>query len=137
MDFSLTDLNYLAILAAVIINQAIGSLWYSPILFGKIWAEEVGINPSDIDKKAATRGLMIGAFLSIFVYFIVAVIIGLTNTHCWSDGAFIGFILGMLVSFQSAVNFVYEDKSRKLFLINSLFNIISYSIGGTIIGLWL
>jgi hypothetical protein len=31
-------INYVAVAAATVINMVIGSLWYSPFLFGKIWA---------------------------------------------------------------------------------------------------
>jgi len=31
-------MNYVAVVVATISNMVIGSLWYSPFLFGKIWA---------------------------------------------------------------------------------------------------
>jgi xanthine/uracil permease len=136
MNFNLFDINYLAILVAAVINQAIGSQWYSLRLFGKAWAEDAKINISTVDKKVATRGLILGSILALIVYFLIAVFLQFTNSHCWSTGLLIGFLLGVLVSLQLAVYHVYESKSLRLFLINASFTVLTFSIGGTIIGLW-
>ena len=136
MSVNLAELNYLAIIAAVILSQLLGALWYSNALFAKSWLKELGITPTDIDKKAALRGMLFGALLSVFVFFIIAIILEAAEGFTWGNGAFFGFILSMLVSFQIAINYLYEGKSRKLFLINALYTIITYTIGGAIIGLW-
>ncbi|MBN2485196.1 MAG: DUF1761 domain-containing protein [Bacteroidales bacterium] len=134
MGICLADLNYLAILFAALINQVWGFLWYSPIMFGKKWAEDIGIDLRETDKKQATRGILAGMVLSVFIYFTIAVIIELTHSSGWSNGAITGFVLALLIGFQTAVNYVYEGKSRRLFLINTLFYITAYTIGGAIIG---
>jgi hypothetical protein len=36
-------INWFAILAAVIIKQAIGAFWYSPALFGPSWCKLAGV----------------------------------------------------------------------------------------------
>lgn len=136
MNCNLSEINYLAVLVAAIVNQAIGSQWYSMNLFGKAWAADAKIDVNNIDKKAATRGLILGSILALVVYFLIAVFLQMTNAHCWSNGLLIGFLLGILVSLQLGVYHVYESKSLRLFLINSSFTILTYSIGGTIIGLW-
>jgi hypothetical protein len=136
MNFTFSELNFLAILVATIINQAIGSQWYSMRLFGKAWAADNKIDVTKVDKKAATRGLIIGTILALVAYILIAVFLQLTNAHCWSTGLIVGLLLGILVSIQLGVYTVYEGKSLRLFLINSSFTILTYTIGGTIIGLW-
>ena len=34
---AIPTINYIAVLVSAVIGMAIGALWYSPLLFGKIW----------------------------------------------------------------------------------------------------
>lgn len=42
MPLSLTDVNWLAIVAAAVAAFVVGFLWYGP-LFGKRWADAMGL----------------------------------------------------------------------------------------------
>ncbi len=42
------DLNYFAILVGTLAFFAVGGLWYSPLLFAKIWQRTVGLSDSDL-----------------------------------------------------------------------------------------
>lgn len=46
MDFS--NINFLAVLVSALASFAIGSLWYSPLLFGKAWQKAVGLTDEKI-----------------------------------------------------------------------------------------
>ena len=54
----LASLNWLAIIVAALASFAIGSLWYSPVLFGKVWQRETGI--TDEKAKSANMGKIMG-----------------------------------------------------------------------------
>jgi hypothetical protein len=41
-------INWFAILAAVIIKQAIGAFWYSPALFGPSWCKLAGVSEAEM-----------------------------------------------------------------------------------------
>ena len=49
------SLNWLAILAAAISTMILGFLWYSPLLFGKAWAREMGYDLKDKAKMDEMR----------------------------------------------------------------------------------
>lgn len=132
----LTSLNYLAIIVAIIANQAIGALWYSA-LFGKQWMAAVGLKPDDIDKKDATRAMILAIVFAIVGYFLLAVFIQLTGANGWSAGAFIGFLLGLFAAVPLATNYTYEGRGNTLFFINAGYPIIAYTVGGIIIGVWI
>ena len=40
-------INYLAVLIAAVASMVIGSIWYSPILFAKPWAKDMGFTKKD------------------------------------------------------------------------------------------
>lgn len=46
------QLNWVGILGATVATMAVGSLWYSPLVFGKKWMKLVGID----EKKANENG---------------------------------------------------------------------------------
>jgi hypothetical protein len=41
------SINILAVILAAIVAFVLGALWYSPILFGKIWQKEIGFTGED------------------------------------------------------------------------------------------
>lgn len=133
IDF--TSLNYLAILVAVIINQALGAMWYS-VLFGKTWMAEVGIKPEDISKKEAGKSMVLAILLAIVGYLVLALFIQAIGGDNWITGTLTGLGLGFFSLLLTGTNYAYEGKGIKLFLINVFYPILAYTIGGTIIGFW-
>lgn len=45
------NINYLAVLIAAIVSMIVGGLWYSPILFGKMWTKAMGWNEETMKEK--------------------------------------------------------------------------------------
>ncbi|NNF66759.1 MAG: DUF1761 family protein, partial [Gammaproteobacteria bacterium] len=41
------DINYLAVILAAVSSFMLGGLWYSGLLFEKIWVREANVNPQD------------------------------------------------------------------------------------------
>ena len=64
MDIS--TLNWFAIIIATLSNFLIGGLWYSPLLFGKIWMQENNFNDEEM-KKANMAKIFGLTFLFSFV----------------------------------------------------------------------
>ena len=56
MDVS--NINYLAVLAAAISTFVLGGLWYSPMLFGKAWMR--ANNFTDTDLQTFSKARMFG-----------------------------------------------------------------------------
>ena len=46
MNEIITDVNWLAVVVSAILSFMLGALWYSPLMFGKKWAEGVGMDLS-------------------------------------------------------------------------------------------
>lgn len=61
------EIPYLAIIAAAIVHFIIGMLWYSPLLFVKPWAKELGITEADMEKKGGMAMSMMGGFITSIV----------------------------------------------------------------------
>ncbi len=42
--------NYLAVLVSSVVGMGIGALWYSPLLFGKLWMRWNGMDARQLEE---------------------------------------------------------------------------------------
>lgn len=133
-----------AVLVAVVVNFFLGYIWFTP-LFGKVWGKEMGYDPNmKPDKKVFVKGLIftiIGNFLFAWVL--------AHNIAAWS------FVPGTsemnpLSNALSAAIFtwlgfyfpghltgtVWENKSWKLFFINSGYSLLTLIVVALILTHW-
>lgn len=65
------NINYIAILVAVVANFVLGFVWYTP-LFGRAWAKEMGfdtnIKPTSGEMARGMIIMVIGNFLMAYVF---------------------------------------------------------------------
>jgi hypothetical protein len=139
-------LNWLAILAGVISNFVIGSLWYGP-LFGKAWMKEMGHGP---DWKPAGSAIAKGMLLSLvgafFMSYVLAHSIPVWQPSVWGAGEDQpAYVYGFFGAFFSWIGFVvpvmlnsigYEDKSWKNFSIGAGYQFVAMMSMGMILAYW-
>ncbi len=139
-------LNWLAILAAVIANIALGFMWYGPLL-GKVWMKEMKM-PADSKPESGTMQrtmiLMIGG--SLLTAYVLAHGVQVWRPSTWHVGAvassaMYGFFAGLFVwiGYYVPVLFAgvaWEGKSWKLFSINAGYYLVSLQVMGAILACW-
>ncbi len=129
------EVNVLAILAAALASFVLGGLWYSPMLFAKAWQREAGV--SDAQMRNANMGLIFGlAFvLSLVAAFVFALFLGPRPPMALGLGA--GFSAGLCwVASSFGINYLFERRSFKLFLINGGYHTLQFTLIGLILALW-
>lgn len=135
----LSNINFLAVLVAAVSAFVIGSVWYSPILFGKGWQNALGLSEENI--KDAN---MVKIFGTSFVLMLIMAF-GLTiaanalypNGLNWLTGLKVGLFVGIFfISTSYGVNILYQRKSFKLWAIDSSYQVLLLGIMGLIIGAW-
>lgn len=127
------DINWLAALIAAVAAFAAGSLWYSPLLFSKMWQKEVGMTDEDFQSGSVAR-TMISAFLLMLIAAIVLAIL-LRRPGSWLYGLNYGFHIGLFfVGTMSGVHYLFERRSLKLWLINTGYGTLVFMIMGAVIG---
>lgn len=110
--------NWLGIVLATIAAMAIGSLWYSKLLFGKEWQKLTKLKDKDMQKGMAVGFLvmLIMAFVSAFVlkrFIVIAApteVLGALKLAFW---IWLGFVVTYAVG-----GGVFEKRSPKLMAIN-------------------
>lgn len=129
----------LPVLVSALAAFALGALWYSPVLFGKIWQKELGISDEKI--KQANMIKIFGT--SFFLTFIMALGMWLLFHNMdmakltWKIGLSHGLYVGIaFVATSMGVNYLFQRQSFKLWLIDAGYQVVFMALIGTIIGLW-
>lgn len=131
--------NYLAIVAATIVAYAVGAIWHSPMGFGKMWMDLMGLKPDDMGKMplTATQAMIIGFFVMLLQTFVLAYFMVLVGATTLSLALQLGFWvwLGFLAP-TLANGWLWEGKSLKLFAFNAIYSLVSILVLSAILGLW-
>ena len=140
MAIANVDINYLAVFLSAILSMIIGSLWYSPIMFGNIWMKLGGMSPKDIEKAkkkgmgklyfAAFIGSLVAAFiLAHFVQYVIAsTFFEGMETGCW---LWLGFVAPVLLG-----SVLWESRPVRYYLINVSYWLVNLALMGGILAVW-
>ncbi len=109
----------------------LGFLWYSA-LFGKVWQAETGVTDEQAQKGVAlTFGLsfLMMVIMSIPVNFLIG--FHKLAEQTFVHGAFHGAQLGLLLAAPAiAINYLYQKKSLKLYLIDAGYMVLLLALSG-------
>lgn len=145
--FGPQDMNWLAILAAIVAYMVLGSLWFGP-WFGRSWAREMNLEgvSEEQRRRELPRALLLmlaGAFLLAFALRFVTA--AFTPAYWLPDGKQLGWgdawlagcwaWLGYFVPVQLG-RVAWEGRSWRLFRINTSFFFVVLSAMALILGLW-
>lgn len=134
MDIS--TLNWFAIIVATLSNFLIGGLWYSPILFGKIWMQENKFSDEDMKKGNMPKIFGLTFLFSFVMAFNLAMFLNDSKTTI-SWGAIAGFLAGFgWIAMSQFVIGQFERKTTRYMLIHGGYVTISFIVMGLILGAW-
>jgi len=126
---------WLAILVATVVSFFLGALWYSPVLFGRVWMREAGLGDRpECGGRPPLRLLGMTFLLTLIstsvLSFCLAPKPGVFN------GALAGVVIGLgWVTTSIGTNYLFEGKSFKLFAITCGFHVVRFVIAGVLLGL--
>ena len=134
------NVNYLAILVAAVASFALGWLWYSPALFAKIWMSEMGMTPEKMaamPKSGMAKQFSLSFLGGLIMAWVLAVLISRVGANSLIGGLKLGaFVwLGFIATVQMS-DILFGGKSKKLYLINTGYNLVSLLLMGVILALW-
>jgi len=129
------EFNVLAVLAAAVATFVLGVLWYSPALFGKAWQREAGVTDEQMRTSNKARVFGLAFILSLVAAFVFALFLGPRPPVSLGLGA--GFSAGLCwVAASFGINYLFEQRSFKLWLINAGYHTLQFTIIGLILALW-
>ncbi len=130
------NISILAVVLAAASAFAVGGLWYGP-LFLKVWQREAGINDAQMQKRHPAYvfggAFVLQLFAAYFMGHTFATYGGLSpsSTILTAMGIALAFIVTAF-----GVNYLFAGKSVKLWLIDSGYYLVTYTLMGAIFA-WL
>ncbi len=145
----MSDINWLAIIAATLVPTVIGMLYYGPVL-GKHWLDSIGKTQEEMTpaNPAVTYGLaVVMAFVvSFFLRAIIDVMhrdvmdngdIAYQSFQTFGHGALHGFFICLSFAAPVLISYsLYHKKSAKNIILNVVFWFICFALMGGIVDAW-
>ncbi len=128
-------IDWVAVLVAAAVAMVVGALWYSPMLFGKSWMNEVGKKKRDIMNRAIMK--LSASFVTVFI---TAAVLDIFINALGVTTIVGGVIVGLIAWFgfretRHWLAMVFETSTMRHFLINSGHDFVEFLIIGAILGL--
>lgn len=134
------EINYWAVILATLSSMVVGSIWYTPKVFGNYWMKQAGVTPSG--NSADAIGPIV---VTVFVSFITAWVLAGASYIAWDfyGGSFFWntvFTAGILWAGFTAARFITHDAFDKrpsgLTILNIAHELVTVLVMAVIIGAW-
>ena len=130
------DINWFAILICMILNMGIGAVWYGP-LFGKQWMEELGLSEDDLKSGNPAKDYGFAFLNSFLMAFVMANVLTWATVSNIGTGVFVGLLMWLgFTGFSFGVNHAFENRSIKIWLINSGMYLVGLLVMGAVLVAW-
>lgn len=131
---AIADIDLFAVLSAATLTFIVGALWYSPLLFARVWMRDNGLVEDDL--RTGVGSVFAGAIVCALIQaFVLALFLGPTADLRF--GAVTGVLVGLgWVAPALATTFVFERRPRRLVLVDAGYHIVSYTLMGAVLGAW-
>ena len=133
-------INYIAVVLATLSSMIVGSIWYTPKVFGNYWMKLSGITPSG-KASDAVRPIIVTVIVSFITAWVLA---GATDISAhFYGGSFLGnAVLTALILWAgfTAARFVTHDQFDRrpwqLTVLNCAHELVTVALMAVIIGVW-
>jgi hypothetical protein len=128
------DVNWIAVGLCAVSSLVIGSLWYSPALFARQWQSAAGL--SDEQAQGGNMAMIFGGafLLSLLAAAVFAMFLGPDMSVGAATAA--GFAAGLCwVAASYGINYLFERRPLRLWLINGGYHVLQFTAFGLILGL--
>lgn len=125
-------MNIWVVLLAAVSSFLVGGLWYSPLLFGKVWNRENG-GQAGAGHPAKVFGVSLAFSLVAAACF--GILLGASPGL--ESAVRTGVLVGLgLVAASFGINYQFAQRSFKLWLIDGGYHTAQFLLFGVIFGLW-
>ena len=131
----LEGVNLWAVLVAGVSAFVLGGLWYAPFFFGRAWMNEAKLTDAEVAAANPARVYGLSLLLSLLAAFIFAMFLGPAPALGFAVGA--GLMAGAFwVGASFGINYLFEQKSLRHFLVNAGYHTVQFTLYGAILGAW-
>ena len=126
--------EWLPSLIAALSAFALGCLWYSPLLFGKSWQREAGLSDEQLAAANKVKIFGVSFLLCLIAAVAFSMVIGPEASFFMAFHSGVGVGLAWVAT-SFGINYLFELKSLKLWLINAGYHTLQFTVYGLIFGL--
>ena len=133
------EVNLIAILVASILGMAVGSIWYSPVLFGRPWMQATGITEEEskaMMAKGLWKYLLAGFFAHFITLYVLAHFLVIADAFDGTSAIGAAFWITVLVAAHAAHAVMWEGRNFKYYLINVGYAAVVLIGGGSVLEYW-
>ncbi|XAS64388.1 DUF1761 domain-containing protein [Pseudarthrobacter sp. So.54] len=133
------EINIWAVLLATLSSMAVGSLWYTPKVFGNYWMRVAGVTPSG-DAKDAVRPILVTLVVSFISASVLAGAAAIAQ-HFYGGNFLINTVVTTLILWAgfTAARFIthdaFEGRPAGLTVLNCAHELVTFVVMALIIGL--
>ena len=127
-------LNYLAILVATVVAQAIGAGWYG--LWTDQWLAYNDFTLEYVEENASTAPYIVSIIASLISFTIMAIIYKRMNIRTFQDALKTSALIALAFAWLPIYTTSHFEFNVNLGLINATNSFLGLLVGGLIIGTW-
>ncbi|MCU1579061.1 MAG: hypothetical protein JWP19_1265 [Rhodoglobus sp.] len=134
------SINYIAVILATVSSMVIGSIWYTPRVFGKYWMKAAGVTPSG-NARDAVRPILITVVVSFITAWVLAGAVAIS--FAFYGGSFLvnALLTGLILwAGFTAARFITHDafdgRPTGLTVLNVAHEFVTIMVMALIIGVW-
>ena len=128
-------MNWISIIVAAVVANAIGYLWYSPFAFGKSWSTLSGRTMGTGAAMGPSLGLtVVGSLIEAIA---MSWFVSQTRVTSGASGALVGLFIGLgFIAPAMFADAIYTGRHPRLAAIVGGYQIVVAIVMGAIIGYW-
>lgn len=134
------QINWLAVVLAMVSSMVVGTIWYAKPVFGEKWAKMVGLDDKKM-QKGAGKAIGVTVVVSLITAYVLAHVTYLSNSFFGNSffqdalttafWVWLGFTAARFITHDA-----FEQRPWKLTVMNVGHELVTFLIMGAIIG-WL
>jgi len=134
------SINYIAVVLATLSSMVVGSIWYTPKVFGNYWMKAAGITPSG-NAKDAVRPIVITVIVSFITAWVLAGAVSI-SFEFYGGSFLVNSLLTALILWAgfTAARFITHDafdgRPTGLTVLNVAHELVTIMVMALIIGVW-
>ena len=134
------SINYIAVVLATLSSMVIGSIWYTPKVFGKYWMKAANITPSG-NMKDGIRPILITVVVSFITAWVLAGAVSISFDFYGGSFLVNALLTGLILwAGFTAARFITHDafdgRPAGLTVLNVAHELVTILVMALIIGVW-
>jgi hypothetical protein len=132
-------INYLAVVVAAVAAFALGGVWYSPLLFAKLWVNAHGYSEEQVKamQKSAGKAYGVSLVCQWLIALAITVLVGYLHLERLAQGVKLSLLVwvGFALPLGLMAN-MFSEKRITVFYIDTGYQLVYLLIMGAIITAW-